>query len=167
MRFIAKQNSLMKIGNNGNLVLGPFDESVQVSVCGASKSRETILNFTSKLNSNDGSKKRKTTREVNDVVLDRALETATEWYEQQSAVLLNYYCSRESETFQQKNEGVQWTATAGSDVVQSGRPIFDNFFQHLRPYIGNNTANVVFQMVERLWLIRIDQCFYISPQKIV
>ncbi|GFX07811.1 alkaline phosphatase, germ cell type [Trichonephila clavipes] len=27
MRFIAKQNSLMKIGNNGNLVLGPFDES--------------------------------------------------------------------------------------------------------------------------------------------
>ncbi|GFX38088.1 hypothetical protein TNCV_3836871 [Trichonephila clavipes] len=31
------------------------------------------------------------------------------------------------------------TATAGSDVVQSGRPIFDDFFQHL-------------------WLIRIDQC---------
>ncbi|GFX21793.1 reverse transcriptase [Trichonephila clavipes] len=50
-----------------------------------------------------------------------------------------------------------WTATAGSDVVQSGRPIFDDFFQHLRPYIGNNTANVVFQMVKRLWLIRIDQ----------
>ncbi|PRD27921.1 UNVERIFIED_CONTAM: hypothetical protein NCL1_33990 [Trichonephila clavipes] len=33
------------------------------------------------------------------------------------------------------------TATAGSDVVQSGRPIFDDFSQHLRPYIGNNTAN--------------------------
>ncbi|GFX98217.1 hypothetical protein TNCV_4908601 [Trichonephila clavipes] len=49
------------------------------------------------------------------------------------------------------------TATAGSDVVQSGRPIFDDFFQHLWPYIGNNTANVVFQMVTRLWLIRIDQ----------
>ncbi|GFU66305.1 hypothetical protein TNCV_3642281 [Trichonephila clavipes] len=49
------------------------------------------------------------------------------------------------------------TATAGSDVVQSGRPIFDYFFQHLWPYIGNNTANVVFQMVKRLWLIRIDQ----------
>ncbi|GFV68312.1 hypothetical protein TNCV_2203431 [Trichonephila clavipes] len=49
------------------------------------------------------------------------------------------------------------TATAGSDVVQSGRPIFDDFFQHLCPYIGNNTANVVFQMVKRLWLIRIDQ----------
>ncbi|GFW94748.1 hypothetical protein TNCV_4247881 [Trichonephila clavipes] len=48
------------------------------------------------------------------------------------------------------------TATAGSDVVQSGRPIFDDFFQHLWPYIGNNTANVVFQMVKRLWLIRID-----------
>ncbi|GFW99634.1 alpha-2 adrenergic receptor [Trichonephila clavipes] len=27
VHFIAKQNSLMKIGNNGNLVLGPFDES--------------------------------------------------------------------------------------------------------------------------------------------
>ncbi|GFY14812.1 hypothetical protein TNCV_648551 [Trichonephila clavipes] len=49
------------------------------------------------------------------------------------------------------------TATAGSDVVQTGRPIFDDFFQHLWPYIGNNTANVVFQMVKRLWLIRIDQ----------
>ncbi|GFW79116.1 hypothetical protein TNCV_3631471 [Trichonephila clavipes] len=50
-----------------------------------------------------------------------------------------------------------WTATAGLDVVQSGRTIFDDFFQHLWPYIGNNTANVVFQMVKRLWLIRIDQ----------
>ncbi|GFY19799.1 hypothetical protein TNCV_4649691 [Trichonephila clavipes] len=49
------------------------------------------------------------------------------------------------------------TATAGSDVVQSGCPIFDDFFQHLWPYIGNNMANVVFQMVTRLWLIRIDQ----------
>ncbi|GFW19590.1 hypothetical protein TNCV_1604821 [Trichonephila clavipes] len=49
------------------------------------------------------------------------------------------------------------TATAGSDVVQSGRPIFDDFFQHLWPYTGNNTVNVVFQMVKRLWLIRIDQ----------
>ncbi|GFV18143.1 hypothetical protein TNCV_169461 [Trichonephila clavipes] len=48
------------------------------------------------------------------------------------------------------------TATAGSDVVQSGCPIFDDFFQHMWPYIGNNTANVVFQMVKRLWLIRID-----------
>ncbi|GFW54692.1 transposable element Tcb1 transposase [Trichonephila clavipes] len=42
------------------------------------------------------------------------------------------------------------TATAGSDVVQSIRPIFDDFFQYLWPYIGNNTANVVFQMVKRL-----------------
>ncbi|GFX22541.1 uncharacterized protein TNCV_2784771 [Trichonephila clavipes] len=40
------------------------------------------------------------------------------------------------------------TAMASSDVVQSGRPIFDDFFQHLWPYIGNNTANVVFQMVK-------------------
>ncbi|GFU55027.1 hypothetical protein TNCV_425371 [Trichonephila clavipes] len=54
-------------------------------------------------------------------------------------------------------EGKHRTTTAGSDVVQSGRPIFDDFFQHLWPYIGNNTANVVFQMVKRLWLIRIDQ----------
>ncbi|GFY29597.1 uncharacterized protein TNCV_2627671 [Trichonephila clavipes] len=30
------------------------------------------------------------------------------------------------------------TSTAGSDVVQSGCPIFDDFFQHLCPYIGNN-----------------------------
>ncbi|GFX51805.1 hypothetical protein TNCV_5015071 [Trichonephila clavipes] len=51
----------------------------------------------------------------------------------------------------------QKTATVGSDVVQSGRPIFDDFFQHLWPYIGNNTANVVFLRVKRLWLIRIDQ----------
>ncbi|GFX82139.1 hypothetical protein TNCV_2707691 [Trichonephila clavipes] len=49
------------------------------------------------------------------------------------------------------------TATAGWDVVQSGRPIFDDFFQHLWPYIGHNTVNVVFQMVKRLWLIRKDQ----------
>ncbi|GFW06997.1 hypothetical protein TNCV_3691931 [Trichonephila clavipes] len=49
------------------------------------------------------------------------------------------------------------TATAGSDVVQCGHPIFDDFSQHLWPYIGNNTANVVYQMVKRLWLIRIDQ----------
>ncbi|GFW90969.1 hypothetical protein TNCV_1758431 [Trichonephila clavipes] len=55
-----------------------------------------------------------------------------------------------------RNPGEE-TATAGSDVVQSGRPIFDDFFQHLWPYIGNNTANVVFQMVKRLWLIHIDQ----------
>ncbi|GFV61177.1 uncharacterized protein TNCV_856471 [Trichonephila clavipes] len=56
------------------------------------------------------------------------------------------------------------TATAGSYVVQSGREIFDDFFQHLWPYIGNNTANVVFQMVKRLWLIRIDQRLYIAQE---
>ncbi|GFV02446.1 uncharacterized protein TNCV_1023741 [Trichonephila clavipes] len=32
------------------------------------------------------------------------------------------------------------TATANCHVVQSGRPIFDDFFQHLWPYIGNNTV---------------------------
>ncbi|GFT58690.1 hypothetical protein TNCV_1360581 [Trichonephila clavipes] len=52
---------------------------------------------------------------------------------------------------------IQKTATAYSNVVQSGRAIFDDFFQQLWPYIDNNTANVVFQMVKRLWLIRIDQ----------
>ncbi|GFV43973.1 hypothetical protein TNCV_2226551 [Trichonephila clavipes] len=56
-----------------------------------------------------------------------------------------------------RNREREETAMAGSDVVQSGRPIFDDFFQHLWPYIGNNTANVVFQMVKRLCLIRIDQ----------
>ncbi|GFS81596.1 integrase catalytic domain-containing protein [Trichonephila clavipes] len=74
--------------------------------------------------------------------------------------LSNYFAS----------EAIQWkfipphspnagglTATASSDVVQTGRPIFDDFFQHLWPYIGNTTANIVFQMVKRLWLIRIDQ----------
>ncbi|GFV29678.1 uncharacterized protein TNCV_330441 [Trichonephila clavipes] len=37
-----------------------------------------------------------------------ALKTAMEWYEKQSAVLLNYCCSRESETLQRKNGGVHW-----------------------------------------------------------
>ncbi|GFT51768.1 adhesion G protein-coupled receptor B2 [Trichonephila clavipes] len=49
------------------------------------------------------------------------------------------------------------TDTTGSDVVRSGRTILDDFSQHLWLYIDNNTANVVFQMVKRLWLIRIDQ----------
>ncbi|GFV33428.1 hypothetical protein TNCV_139021 [Trichonephila clavipes] len=47
------------------------------------------------------------------------------------------------------------TATAGSDVVNLDVG-FSMTFQHLWPYIGNNTANVVFQMVKRLLLIRID-----------
>ncbi|GFY06046.1 uncharacterized protein TNCV_3863501 [Trichonephila clavipes] len=65
---------------------------------------------------------------------------------------------RYSEFLQQQVIPALQTATAGSDVVQSGRPIFDDFFQHLWPYIiGNNTANVAFKMVKRLWLIRIDQ----------
>ncbi|GFV33830.1 uncharacterized protein TNCV_4911691 [Trichonephila clavipes] len=38
------------------------------------------------------------------------------------------------------------TATAGSDIVQSGRPIFDDFF-NIGAVYGNNTANVVFRMV--------------------
>ncbi|GFU94403.1 hypothetical protein TNCV_4014491, partial [Trichonephila clavipes] len=45
------------------------------------------------------------------------------------------------------------TAMAGPDVVQSGRPIFDDFSNILWPYIGNSPVNVVFQMVKRFWLI--------------
>ncbi|PRD34792.1 UNVERIFIED_CONTAM: hypothetical protein NCL1_13567 [Trichonephila clavipes] len=40
-----------------------------------------------------------------------ALKIAMKWYEQQSsssAALRNYCFSRESDTLQQKNEGVQW-----------------------------------------------------------
>ncbi|GFV13908.1 hypothetical protein TNCV_523851 [Trichonephila clavipes] len=67
-------------------------------------------------------------------------------------------CQKECSSSSATEHGYEGrTATADSDVVQSGRPIFDDFFQHLWPYIGNNTANVVFQMVKRLWLIRIDQ----------
>ncbi|GFU18356.1 hypothetical protein TNCV_1980431 [Trichonephila clavipes] len=73
----------------------------------------------------------------------------------------------DAKTMAGSSTGGHKTATAGSDVVQSGRPIFDDFFQHLWSYIGNNTANVVFQMVKRLWLIRIDQRRFIAPQKIV
>ncbi|GFT54157.1 hypothetical protein TNCV_3565061 [Trichonephila clavipes] len=45
----------------------------------------------------------------------------------------------------------------GCSPIWTSNFIFDDFFQLLWPYIGNNTANVVFQMVKRLWLIRIDQ----------
>ncbi|GFX18116.1 hypothetical protein TNCV_1577951 [Trichonephila clavipes] len=80
---------------------------------------------------------------------------AKPWKEKVAKVSLLFNFS----PYSQKSNTNQFkrTATAGSDVVQSGRPIFDDFFQHLWPYIGNNTANVVFQMVKRLWLIRIDQ----------
>ncbi|GFW20640.1 hypothetical protein TNCV_1048631 [Trichonephila clavipes] len=71
--------------------------------------------------------------------------------------LYRYHTSTKGMMYSGMKSGNKMTATAGSDVVQSGRPIFDDFFQHLWPYIGNNTANVVFQMVKRLWLIRIDQ----------
>ncbi|GFS83882.1 uncharacterized protein TNCV_2363211 [Trichonephila clavipes] len=72
-----------------------------------------------------------------------------------STIKQNSFCVKcrfEGVTYSIFKETSKGTATAGSDVVQSGRPIFDDFFQHLWPYIGNNTANVVFQMVKRLWL---------------
>ncbi|GFU92722.1 putative DD41D transposase [Trichonephila clavipes] len=59
------------------------------------------------------------------------------------------------------------TATAGSDVVQSGRPIFDDFFQHLWPYIGNNTANVVFPNGQAFGAYPHRPMTLHNPQKIV
>ncbi|GFX73446.1 dscam17 [Trichonephila clavipes] len=49
------------------------------------------------------------------------------------------------------------TDTAGSDVVKSGRPIFDDFSNICGRISAITLANVVFQMVKRLWLIRIDK----------
>ncbi|GFT40011.1 hypothetical protein TNCV_12491 [Trichonephila clavipes] len=72
----------------------------------------------------------------------------------ESQEVLRRPCRMDEDKTYISNSVISETATA---VVQSGRPIFDDFFQHLWPYIGNNTANVVFQMVKRLWLIRIDQ----------
>ncbi|GFW69135.1 hypothetical protein TNCV_1818891 [Trichonephila clavipes] len=69
----------------------------------------------------------------------------------------SYAVALQTEASTGGHQGQHTTATDGSDVVQSGRPIFDNFFQHLWPYMGNNTVNVVFQMVKRSWLNRIDQ----------
>ncbi|GFX88101.1 hypothetical protein TNCV_159161 [Trichonephila clavipes] len=71
--------------------------------------------------------------------------------------LQGVYEKGKSQRYMRDSMDLLRTATVGSDVVQSGRPIFDDFFQHLWPYIGNNTANIVFQMIKRLWLIRIDQ----------
>ncbi|GFY24555.1 uncharacterized protein TNCV_1016011 [Trichonephila clavipes] len=40
------------------------------------------------------------------------------------------------------------TATAGSDVVQSGRPIFDDFFQHLWSPTENSLAVLNHKILE-------------------
>ncbi|GFV44818.1 uncharacterized protein TNCV_563671 [Trichonephila clavipes] len=50
-----------------------------------------------------------------------------------------------------KNHGYQIKANYQKKLVVGKQQIFDDFFQHFWPYIGNNTANVVFQMVKRLW----------------
>ncbi|GFV02871.1 adhesion G protein-coupled receptor B2 [Trichonephila clavipes] len=56
---------------------------------------------------------------------------------------MNFFYSKDNlVTLHFKYDFWHRTSTAGSDVVQSGRPIFDDFFQHLWPYIGNNTTNV-------------------------
>ncbi|GFT25566.1 hypothetical protein TNCV_1965021 [Trichonephila clavipes] len=41
----------------------------------------------------------------------------------------SYVESDSSKKKKKKHRENVWTATAGSDVVQSGRPIFDDFFQ--------------------------------------
>ncbi|GFX25409.1 hypothetical protein TNCV_1423931 [Trichonephila clavipes] len=57
-----------------------------------------------KANNNNESSK-----DLSNIDASSALETAIEWYDNnQSAILLSYYCSRESETLQRKNKGVQW-----------------------------------------------------------
>ncbi|GFY27646.1 uncharacterized protein TNCV_910971 [Trichonephila clavipes] len=52
------------------------------------------------------------------------------------------------------------TATAGSDVVQFGRPIFDDF-HNLWPYI----AAITRRMLSSKWLIRKDQSFVAYPHR--
>ncbi|PRD35589.1 UNVERIFIED_CONTAM: Jerky-like protein [Trichonephila clavipes] len=64
-------NRLAK-GDSG-AALAQFYNVGKSTISDIKKSRETILNFASKLDSEDGSKKRKTMREANDVALDRAL----------------------------------------------------------------------------------------------
>ncbi|GFV40236.1 jerky-like protein [Trichonephila clavipes] len=61
--------------------LAQFYNVEKSTISDIKKTRDTILNFASKLDSEDSSKKRKTAD---------ALETGMEWYEQQSTVLLNY-----------------------------------------------------------------------------
>ncbi|GFV88057.1 hypothetical protein TNCV_3242071 [Trichonephila clavipes] len=133
VRFIVKQNSLMKIGNNGNLVLDPFDESTPCLMI-------VLMNFQTKLRINH-------LTAVKSVTILETIGMRNSMRKFHSLLL----CDDGTPMFLGK------TAMAGSDVVQSGRPIFDDFLQHLWLYIGNNTANVVFQMVKRSWLIRIDQ----------
>ncbi|GFX03394.1 hypothetical protein TNCV_4634061 [Trichonephila clavipes] len=89
-------------------------------------------------------------------LLCKAVSTSATFVFIMNALPDHFLSATESVSLNRCTKSVK-TDTAGSDVVQSGRPIFDDFFQHLWPYIGNNTANVVFQMVKRLWLIRIDQ----------
>ncbi|GFT24736.1 metalloendopeptidase [Trichonephila clavipes] len=91
---------------------------------------------------------------VNKSTSDTIRNAMNEWERKTCLKFVPRTTERQFLRFRTDNGG---TATAGSDVVQSGRPIFDDFFQHLWPYIDNNMANVVFQMVKRLWLIRIDQ----------
>ncbi|GFU97985.1 adhesion G protein-coupled receptor B2 [Trichonephila clavipes] len=65
---------------------------------------------------------------------------------------MNFYSKDDLVELHFKYDFWHRTATASSDVVQSGRPIFDDFSNICGPSIGNNTANVVFQMVRRCGL---------------
>ncbi|GFV51322.1 hypothetical protein TNCV_3615201 [Trichonephila clavipes] len=55
------------------------------------------------------------------------------------------------------HEDQQETATAGSNVVQSGRPIFDDFSNICGRLSAITRRMLSSKRVKRLWLIRIDQ----------
>ncbi|GFW05354.1 histone-lysine N-methyltransferase SETMAR [Trichonephila clavipes] len=78
-------------------------------------------------------------------------ENVSNWLKTQAATFyeegIEKLVPRYSTCLQNFGSYVERTATASSDVVQSGRPIFDDFFQHLWPYIGNNMANAVTKRV--------------------
>ncbi|GFX80717.1 jerky protein homolog-like [Trichonephila clavipes] len=65
-------NSLAK-GESGSS-LAPFYNVGKLTISDMKKSRETLLNFAPKLDSEDGSNKRKTTGKSNDIVPDRAFD---------------------------------------------------------------------------------------------
>ncbi|GFU42740.1 hypothetical protein TNCV_3139381 [Trichonephila clavipes] len=124
----------MSLGNGTRSVLHPHIEIVAESLCGWACLRESVLIGGSNVASRRGFE----------------IEDFLQYGFGNVQILSIRLCCGWSMALRE-------TATASSNVVQYGRPIFDDFFQHLWPYIGNNTANVVFQMVKRLWLIRIDQ----------
>ncbi|GFX86318.1 hypothetical protein TNCV_2562001 [Trichonephila clavipes] len=154
-RLQEGRDSVSDNPRSGRPVTSASDENIKkFKVTGIRKRGRPRLRLTDSVESDFGIKKVKTWRtKVNKGLL---------WRNLQMKALVSGVTYNPAWWGAQASRGPQSltaakTATAGSDVVQSGRPIFDDFFQHLWSYIGNNTANVVFQMVKRLWLIRIDQ----------